>query len=500
LKEKAQSLYSPFQIFPPLKSMPEQLETQFLKLASSELPSIVVRGAKVHNLKNIDVDIPRGKLVVITGLSGSGKSSLAFDTIYAEGQRRFMETLSSYARQFAGSIERPDVDFIDGLSPVISIEQKTTSRSPRSTVGTITEIYDFMRLLWTKVGIRYDPKTNRKLEKQSEEDILNALLALPEKTKVQILSPLVVGRKGHYRELFEDLMKRGFVRVRVDGETEEMKKGMKLSRYEVHDIELVVDRFVISPDGKERLKTAIELAIKLSDSKSSMICEVQEGNNKRDYFFNKNYAYSDGASALQELAPNNFSFNSPYGACQTCNGLGEISELSADLMTPNLSLSIAEGGLLPLGKEGSNNTWQVIKAIAKKYRFSLETPIDDLPKKVYDLLLYGSKTETFPINYGFASRSYTYEQPFNGVVGYVKAIYESTQSPSVREWAEGFMQKQPCPTCKGARLREESLFVKIDDKNISEIANYSIENAKSFFESLAPKLSGRDFAVNARSQ
>ncbi len=484
-----------FKFFRPLSSMPELVDTDSLELAASELACIVVRGAKVHNLKNLDVDIPRGKLVVITGLSGSGKSSLAFDTIYAEGQRRFMETLSSYARQFAGSMERPDVDFIDGLSPVISIEQKTTSRSPRSTVGTITEIYDFMRLLWTKIGIRYDPKTNRKLEKQSEEDILNAVLALPTGAKVQILSPLVVGRKGHYRELFEDLMKRGFVRVRVDGETMEMKKDMKLSRYSTHDIELVIDRFVISPDIKDRLKTAIELAIKLSDNKSSMICEVQDGNKKRDLYFSKNYAYSDGTSALQDLAPNNFSFNSPYGACPTCNGLGEISELSPDLITPNLSLSIADGGLAPLGKEGNNNTWQLIKAIAKKYKFSLDTPLEDLPKKVYDLLLYGSKDETFPIHYGFASRSYTYDAPFGGVMEYVKSIYESTQSSSVREWAEGFMQTQPCPTCKGARLREESLFVKIADKNIAEISNYSIENAKRFFESLPATLSGRDLAV-----
>ncbi|MCS6988573.1 MAG: excinuclease ABC subunit UvrA [Chloroherpetonaceae bacterium] len=473
--------------------MPE-LDARIPEVAS-ELASIVVRGAKVHNLKNIDVDIPRGKLVVITGLSGSGKSSLAFDTIYAEGQRRFMETLSAYARQFAGAMERPDVDFIDGLSPVISIEQKTTSRSPRSTVGTITEIYDFMRLLWARIGVRYDPKTNRKLERQSEEDILNAVLALPEKTKAQILAPLVEGRKGHYRELFEDLMKRGFARARVDGETIELKKGMKLDRYKTHDIELVVDRFVISPDIKDRLRTAIELALKLSDSKAALICEVQENGKTRDLYFSKNYAYSDSAHSLQELAPNHFSFNSPYGACPTCNGLGETREIAEELIAPDLSLSIAEGGLAPLGREGNNHTWQVIRAIAKKYGFSLETPLEDLPKKVFDLLIYGSPTETFPISYGFASRSYSYDVGFDGVANYVKSVYENSQSASAREWAESFMRKRPCSACKGARLREESLFVRIDEKNIAEVSDLSVVEAKAFFESLPSKLSGRDLAI-----
>jgi excinuclease ABC subunit A len=457
--------------------------------------AIVVRGAKVHNLKNIDVDIPRNKLTVITGLSGSGKSSLAFDTIYAEGQRRFMETLSSYARQFVGSIERPDVDFIDGLSPVISIEQKTTSRSPRSTVGTITEIYDFMRLFWTKCGIRYDPKTGRKLDKQTDADILAAILALPQKAKVQILAPQVVGRKGHYRELFEDMMKRGFTKVRVDALTEDLKKGMKVDRYVAHDIELVVDRFVISPDITERAKTAIELALKLSESRAAMVCEVEEGNKKRDIFFNKNFAYSEGGGGMQDLAPNNFSFNSPYGACPTCNGLGEISEFSADLMVPNPDMSIADGGLAPLGREGRDNIWQLIKSILKKYNVKLESPINDLPQKVLNLLLFGSKTETFETEYGYASRTYKYDHTFGGLVEHVKSIYENTASTSVREWAEGFMKKQTCPDCHGARLRPESLFVKIDEKNIIEIADLSIEDASRWFESIGSKLSTKDLLI-----
>lgn len=445
----------------------------------SELQHIVVRGAKVHNLKNIDVDIPRKKLVVITGLSGSGKSSLAFDTICAEGQRRFMETLSAYARQFVGAIERPDVDFIDGLSPVIAIEQKTTARSPRSTVGTITEIYDFMRLLWARIGVRYDPKTNQRLEKQSEEDILASILRLPENTKVQVLAPLVVGRKGHYRELFSDLLKRGFVRVRVDGETRELKKDMKLDRYKVHNIELVVDRFSISPDIAPRLKEAILLALKLSESGSTMICEVL-GEKKYDLFFNKNYAYSDGRSALAELAPNNFSFNSVYGACPTCEGLGEIMQLSPDLLIPNPELSIAEGGLAPLGKEGRSEQWRLLKALAKQHNVSLNEPISTLPKAFVNILLHGAP-DPVPVSYGYAGREHVYPIRFSGLIEYVNSIYRTTQSISVREWAESFMQKSPCPTCKGARLREESLFVKIAEHNIAQVSDLPIPECKAFF-------------------
>ncbi len=459
----------------------------------SELQHIVVRGAKVHNLKNIDVNIPRKKLVVITGLSGSGKSSLAFDTICAEGQRRFMETLSAYARQFVGAIERPDVDFIDGLSPVIAIEQKTTARSPRSTVGTITEIYDFMRLLWARIGVRYDPKTNQRLEKQSEEDILASILRLPENTKVQVLAPLVVGRKGHYRELFSDLLKRGFVRVRVDGETRELKKDMKLDRYKVHDIELVVDRFSILPDIAPRLKEAISLALKLSESGSTMICEVL-GEKKYDLFFNKNYAYSDGRSALAELAPNNFSFNSVYGACPTCEGLGEIMQLSPDLLIPNPELSIAEGGLAPLGKEGRSEQWQLIKALAKQYNVSLNEPISTLPKAFVHILLHGAP-DPVPVSYGYAGREHVYPIRFDGLIEYINSIYRTTQSVSVREWAESFMQKSPCPTCKGARLREESLFVKIAERNIAQVSDLPIPECKKFFVELPQHLSGKDLAV-----
>ncbi|MBC8041912.1 MAG: excinuclease ABC subunit UvrA, partial [Rhizobacter sp.] len=460
----------------------------------SEQESITVRGARVHNLKNIDVSIPRYKLTVITGLSGSGKSSLAFDTIYAEGQRRFMETLSAYARQFVGTIERPDVDFIDGLSPVISIEQKTTSRSPRSTVGTLTEIYDFMRLLWAKIGVRYDPKTGRKLEKQSEEDILAAIFRLSAGTKVQLLSPLVNGRKGHYRELFEDLQKKGFVRVRVDGETLELKKGLKLDRYKLHTIELVIDRFVIKPDLSPRLKEALALAIKLSENKASAVCEVLE-TKPYDLAFSKDYAYSDGGSNLQDLAPNNFSFNSPYGACPTCDGLGEKKDLSLDLMIPDKSLSIETGGLAPLGRQGQSWVWQQLKVVAKKSGFDLQTPVGELSKEALDVVLGGAGKETFQMNYNFAGGDYQYAQQWSGIAGYVKNIYNTTQSAGVREWAESFMHTKPCPTCGGARLREESLFVKVLEKNISEVAELSVADCKPFFDELLPHLSEKDTAI-----
>lgn len=456
----------------------------------SELEYITIRGAKVHNLKNIDLDIPRYQLIVVTGLSGSGKSSLAFDTIYAEGQRRFMETLSAYARQFVGNIERPDVDFIDGLSPVISIEQKTTSRSPRSTVGTITEIYDFMRLLFAKVGSRYDPKTGHKLQKQSEQDILEAILKLPEKSKIQILSPQVVGRKGHYRELFDELLKQGFTKVRVDGKTLDLEKGMKVDRYKIHDIELVVDRLVVKDDMESRLQEAISLAIKLSESQSSLICQIVD-ENERDIFFSKKYAYSDGSGALEELAPNHFSFNSQYGACPHCDGLGETKEFSADLILPNYELSIANGALAPLGKKGKNNLWQLIGAVAKAFNFSMDEPLKNLSSDAIEILLHGAPKQV-DVNYSFAGQQYAYPQDFKGLIDHVRQTYETTQSGHVREWAEGFMFKQPCPKCGGARLRQESLFVKILDYNISQISDFHISECYEFFNTLLDKLSSRE--------
>ena len=459
-----------------------------------EFSHINIRGARVHNLKNISLDIPRNKFVVITGLSGSGKSSLAFDTIYAEGQRRFMETLSPYARQYIGSIERPDVDFIEGLSPVISIDQKSTNRSPRSTVGTITEIHDFIRLLYAKAGRRYDPVTGHMLQKQSEESIADAILALPEGTKIQILSPLVTGRKGHYRELFERLLLKGFLRVRIDGKYREMEKEMQIERYKSHSIELVVDGIVIGPDSEERLKKALKLAISMSEHKSSVICEPVESELK-ELTFSTQYAYSDGSVPVDTLAPNHFSFNSPYGACPECNGLGELMQLSAELMVPDATLSLNEGGIDPFGKSGKRNLWQVIKAIAREFDFTLDTPIADISKPALAILLNGSGSRTFDVSYSYSGHDTLYPQPFQGAIPYVEEIRNNASTPKVREWAESYMIRQPCPECKGARLRKESLLVKLNDLNIAESEALPLPEALAFFVALPEKLSAKERLV-----
>jgi excinuclease ABC subunit A len=459
-----------------------------------EFSHITIKGARVHNLKNISLDIPRNKFVVITGLSGSGKSSLAFDTIYAEGQRRFMETLSPYARQYIGSIERPDVDFIEGLSPVISIDQKSTNRSPRSTVGTITEIHDFIRLLFARAGRRYDPVTGNMLQKQSEESICEAIQTLPEGTKIQILSPLVAGRKGHYRELFERLLLKGYLRVRIDGEYCEMQKNMQIERYKSHTIELVADRLVIGPDSKDRLKQAVSLAISLSEHKSSLICDPVDSDLK-ELFFSTRYAYSDGSVPVDTLAPNHFSFNSPYGACPECNGLGELMQLSGELMIPDLSLSLNEGGLDPFGKPGKRNHWQVIRAIAKEFKFTLDTPLADIPKQALAILLNGSLNRTFNVSYTYSGHDTLYPQPFIGALPYVDEIRRNASSPKLREWAESFMIRQPCPECNGARLRKESLLVKINGLNIAEAESLSLPESLDFFTELPKHLTQKERLV-----
>jgi len=459
-----------------------------------EFSHINIRGARVHNLKNISLDIPRNKFVVITGLSGSGKSSLAFDTIYAEGQRRFMETLSPYARQYIGSIERPDVDFIEGLSPVIAIDQKSTNRSPRSTVGTITEIHDFIRLLYAKAGRRYDPVTGHMLQKQSEESIAEAILALPQGTKIQILSPLVTGRKGHYRELFERLLLKGFLRVRIDGKYREMEKNMQIERYKSHSIELVVDGIEIGPDCKERLEQALKLAIGMSEHKSTVICDPVESELK-ELTFSTRYAYSDGSVPVDTLAPNHFSFNSPYGACPECNGLGELMQLSGELMVPDATLSLNEGGLDPFGKSGKRNLWQVIKAIAREFDFTMDTPLADIPPQAMEILLNGSGSRTFDVSYSYSGHDTLYPQPFQGALPYVEEIQKNTTTPKVREWAESYMIHQPCPVCKGARLRKESLLVKLHDINIAEAEALSLPEAHAFFAALPEKLTEKERLV-----
>ncbi len=459
-----------------------------------EFSHINIRGARVHNLKNISLDIPRNKFVVITGLSGSGKSSLAFDTIYAEGQRRFMETLSPYARQYIGNIERPDVDYIEGLSPVIAIDQKSTSRSPRSTVGTITEIHDFMRLLYAKAGRRYDPVTGAMLQQQSEESICNTILALPHGTKVQILSPLISGRKGHYRELFERLLLKGYLRVRIDGTYREMEKNMQIERYKSHAIELVIDRLIINPECEERLKKAITLAISMSEHKSTVICDPAESDLK-ELTFSTRYAYSDGSVPVDTLAPNHFSFNSPYGACPECNGLGELMQLSGELMMPDTSLSLNEGGLDPFGKSGKRNLWQVIRAIAREFNFTLDTPLCDIPKAAMTILLEGSGSRTFNVSYTYSGHDTLYPQPFQGAIPYVQEILNHASTTKIREWAESYMVRQPCPACNGARLRKESLLVKINALNIAETEALPLPDALAFFTDLPKTLTPKELLI-----
>jgi excinuclease ABC subunit A len=458
---------------------------------------IIIRGARVHNLKNISLKIPRNRFVVITGLSGSGKSSLAFDTIYAEGQRRFMETLSPYARQYIGNIERPDVDFIEGLSPVIAIDQKSTNRSPRSTVGTITEIHDFVRLLYAKAGRRYDPVTGYMLQKQSEEDITAAIAALPAGTKIQILSPLVTGRKGHYRELFERLMLKGWVRVRVDGEYREMVKDMQLERYRTHTIELVVDRLVTGPDALDRITKAVHLAVSLSEHRSSVICDpldLENGAGKQ-LTFSTRYAYSDGSVPVDTLAPNHFSFNSPFGACPVCNGLGEQMQLSTALMVPDRSRSLTEGAIDPFGKPGKRNLWQVIRAIARDFNFTLDTPVSAIPDEAMEILLQGSGSRTFDVSYTYSGQDTSYPQKFPGALPYVEEVRSNASTPKVREWAESYMVRQPCPECGGARLKRDSLLVKVGGLNIAEAEALPLPEALNFFSTLQPNLSPKEKLV-----
>jgi excinuclease ABC subunit A len=455
---------------------------------------ITIRGARVHNLKNISLDIPRNRFVVITGISGSGKSSLAFDTIYAEGQRRFMETLSPYARQYIGNIERPDVDGIEGLSPVISIDQKSTTRSPRSTVGTVTEIHDFVRLLFAKAGRRYDPLTGQMLQKQTEESIVDSILSLPAGTRVQLLSPMVSGRKGHYKELFERLIRKGFLRVRIDGQYRELSMGMQLERYKSHTVELVVDRLVTGDGIRDRLRKAVSLAVSLSEHKSAVICAPADSD-FADQHYSTRFAYADGTVPVDTLAPNQFSFNSPYGACPECNGLGEIMQLSGDLMIPDLKRSLDEGGIEPFGKPGKRNLWQVIRAMSAVFGFTLSTPLADLPEEAIEILLYGSGKRTFDVVYSYAGRNHVYPQTFQGAVPYVEELRRNTGSPKLREWAESFMIRQTCPACGGTRLRQESLHVRINAKNIAEVEALPLQQTLDFFTELPGHLTAKERLV-----
>ncbi|MDE3058444.1 MAG: excinuclease ABC subunit UvrA [Bacteroidota bacterium] len=447
--------------------------------------SLIIKGAREHNLKNIDVEIPRDKLVVITGLSGSGKSSLAFDTIYAEGQRRYVESLSAYARQFLGLMERPDVDYIEGLSPAISIEQKTVSHNPRSTVGTVTEIYDFLRLLFARAGTQFCVDCGTKVQKQSVDQIIEAILKMPEGTKIQILAPVVKGRKGHYRELFEEIVRDGFLRVRVDGAVKEISKGMKLDRYKIHDIEIVVDRIAVKKEARSRIADSVETALNFG----SGVLTVNDG--KSDFLFSKHYSCPNCGRSYEEPAPNSFSFNTPYGSCSSCEGLGEKKEFSLDLIVSDEKLSVSEGGIAALGKPRDTWLFSQVRAVLKRNGFGFDAPIKSLSKTARQELLYGTGGERIEIEYSHAgSRPIIYKHRFDGVIGIMRNYYNDTSSPRIREWVESFMTTMRCEECSGGRLKKESLAIKLEDAktgktfSIADIVQLSLTAAKEFFQTL----------------
>ena len=445
---------------------------------------IVIKGAREHNLKDIDLEIPRDSLVVITGLSGSGKSSLAFDTIYAEGQRRYIESLSAYARQFLDMLEKPDVDLIEGLSPAISIEQKSTSGNPRSTVGTVTEIYDYLRLLYARVGVPHCYNCGREVQKQTSSQIVETIFEKFDNQRIMILSPVVRGRKGHYRELLEDTLKDGFVRVRIDGEVHELDNEIKLDRYKLHDIEIVVDRIKVTEKGRYRLGESVDVALNYGNG------NVYINDGKEDFIFSRNFACVQCGISFEELAPNSFSFNSPYGSCPDCDGLGEKKELDFNLIIPDWDKTINEEGLAPLGKPRSIWFFNQLQGISDKLGFNYDTRFRDYTKEQIDILLNGSK-EKIPFTYKFGNgKSVTYNHRFNGVINYIKHYHNNTSSSKIREWAESFMNTLTCSTCGGERLKNESLAVTVGGLNISQATSLSIYRAKKFFTEL--KLSGRE--------
>ncbi|ALM06988.1 excinuclease ABC subunit A [Sediminicola sp. YIK13] len=449
--------------------------------------NIEVKGARVHNLKNIDVTIPREKLVVITGLSGSGKSSLAFDTIYAEGQRRYIETFSAYARQFLGGLERPDVDKIDGLSPVIAIEQKTTSKSPRSTVGTITEVYDFLRLLFARAGDAYSYNTGEKMVSYSDEQIKELIKEDFNEKKINVLAPIIKSRKGHYRELFEQIAKQGFVKVRVDGEIKDIVKGMKVDRYKTHDIEIVIDRLKVtdSADLDKRLSESINTAMY---SGENVLMILEEGQEVPRYFSRDLMCPTTGIS-YPSPEPNTFSFNSPKGMCPNCNGLGNVHEVNDKKIIPNPKLSIKAGGIAPLGEYKKSWAFKQIETIAQRYEFELTDPINTIPEEALDIILHGG-AESFEVDSKTLGVKRQYKIDYEGISNFLKNQFEEAESTSIKRWAKEYMDKINCPTCNGSRLRIESLYFKIEEKNIAELSNLDIVELAAFFSGLDKNLVG----------
>ena len=455
---------------------------------------LVIHGAREHNLKNVTLDLPRNELIVFTGISGSGKSSLAFDTIYAEGQRRYVESLSSYARQFLGQMEKPDVDFIEGLSPAISIDQKSTSRNPRSTVGTITEIYDYLRVLYARVGHPHCPKCGRPITKQTPDQIVDQVLQLPEGTKFQILAPIVRGRKGEYERLLADLGRKGFARARIDGEVKELSEKIRLDRYYKHDIEVVVDRLVAKPDIRRRVADSIETALELSEGVAALA--VQLDDHEELVSFSQGFACTYDGLSFDEPAPRNFSFNSPYGACPACDGLGNRLEVDPELVVPNPDLSIDEGAIAPWSSTRLEYYRRLLEALAKAFRFSTSTPWSKLPKAARDAILFGSDEEihvTYRNRYG---RTRSYWTTFEGVIPVLERRHAEAESDSQRERWQQYMREVPCRACKGARLKPESLAVTIGGLNISELTTKAIRDELAFLDQL--ELTDREHLIAER--
>jgi excinuclease ABC subunit A len=469
-----------------------ELETELKEEVLYDEEVIEVIGARANNLKDLSITIPRNKLVCITGLSGSGKSSLAFDTIYAEGQRRYVESFSSYARQFLGSLERPDVDKITGLSPVISIEQKTVNKNPRSTVGTITEIYDFIRLLFARAGEGYSYVTGEKMVRYSDDQIVDLILEDYKNKYILLLAPVVKGRKGHYRELFEDVRKKGFTKIRVDGEVKDIAPKMQVDRYKIHDIELVIDRLEITKDIRSRLYQSLQTAMK--QGKGTIMVQEADLNEKKKpakgkmppskvRFFSRSLMCPSSGISYDEPAPNSFSFNSPYGACPKCNGLGEVSEIDIKKIVPNAKLTIKKGAIAPIGPFKKNWIFMQMEALGKRFDFDLDTPFEELDEEAVGVLLYGTEELIHVV-----TDTGDYNSTFEGIANFISKQAEDDESPGVSRWAEGFTNKVPCTQCNGTRLKKEALYFKIADKNIAELASMDIIFLAQWFENVEKKL------------
>ena len=448
----------------------------------SKKNTIFVKGAREHNLKNIDVELPRDKFVVITGLSGSGKSSLAFDTIYAEGQRRYVESLSAYARQFLGLMEKPDVDYIEGLSPAVSIEQKTTHRNPRSTVGTVTEIYDYLRLLFSRIGHPHCYNCGRPIEKQTVQQIVDAIMQMPKDTRIQIMAPVIRGRKGEYKEVFNQFRKEGYVRVRVDGKMLTLDSDITLDKKKKHDLDLVVDRLVVGEDIYKRLTDSIELSLK----QAAGLVVVNNPDTSEDNLYSEHFACVHCNISYEDLAPRMFSFNSPYGACPSCDGLGTLTRIDPKLLVQDGNLSIKEGALLPLGERQRQEGWnyELLRSVAKEMGFSLNTPWNDLTDEQREVVFYGTGGKRVKMIYRRQTTYVEWMSKYEGIINNLNRRYRQTSSQYIRDWIEGFMNNIPCSECNGARLRKESLSVTIGGKNIQRVTSMSIREVKHFFEQL----------------